>query len=108
MTHYVYRYYDSADRLLYIGSTYSFSTRAAAHERDATWWPDVTAVKLERFPDQLSSLSAEIYGIKTEGPIHNKAHVVAYEPPPAPHVGKMSWEVEKRQIRKRLRAEGRL
>jgi hypothetical protein len=108
MPHYVYRYYDSADRLLYVGYTHSFSTRASAHERDAVWWPDVVTVKLERFPDEISGRAAEKHGIIGEGPLHNIIHAVVYEKVVTADVVKLPWSVEKSRIRKRLRAEGRL
>src|SRR5699024_9013718 len=45
----LYRFYDSAGRLLYVGITMDLSRRLAKH-RQRDWWPDVAEADYEYFP----------------------------------------------------------
>lgn len=74
----VYRFYDVAVRVIYIGATDSFAARQQAHERSSEWWPDVASIRLERFPTYSHALVAERRAIRAERPVHNIAHNLAY------------------------------
>jgi len=66
----LYRFYDSAGRLLYVGITMDLSRRLAKH-RQRDWWPDVAEADYEYFPGREAAKSAERVAIATEDPIHN-------------------------------------
>lgn len=76
----LYRFYDSADCLLYVGISLGPATRFRAHaSRD--WWPGVAKSTLEWWPDLESAKAAEKLAIETERPTHNRALTV----PPGNH-----------------------
>jgi predicted GIY-YIG superfamily endonuclease len=70
----LYRFYDAADRLLYIGITSALGSRWDAHNRHKTWWPDVVRATVEHHPDRAAVLAAEKAAINAEKPIHNVTH----------------------------------
>lgn len=74
----VYRFYDMAVRVIYIGSTDTFAARQQRHERSSEWWPDVASIRLEHFPTYDEALVAERRAIRAERPVHNIAHNLAY------------------------------
>lgn len=71
---FVYRCYDAAGRLLYIGSATSRVSRFQGHRKTSPWWPEVTDVKLTDQPDIETARQAEAAAIEAEAPIHNKKH----------------------------------
>lgn len=71
--HYVYRCYDAAGQLLYVGCSKNPEKRLKEHAYFRTWWTDrINRIVLKVFPDRLQALLAEEQAIKTEHPIHNK------------------------------------
>lgn len=69
--HWVYRHYDAADRLLYVGCTSLPKTGPRRH-RGKSWWPQVVRTV---FSDPLSYWAArtvEHRAIANEHPLHNK------------------------------------
>jgi predicted GIY-YIG superfamily endonuclease len=72
---YLYRAYDHAGRLLYIGITYCIYGRIKAHRRTSAWYRDVQSWSVAELPaGWYTAHRAEIEAIKTEDPIHNVAH----------------------------------
>lgn len=69
--HLVYRCWDAAGRLLYIGATNSYSQRMSHHRARTSWWPDVVSVSTESHPDRAAALAAELAAIGAERPVHN-------------------------------------
>jgi hypothetical protein len=70
----VYRYYDAAGRLLYVGVTGNGHYRAHAHSRgSASWWPLVVRGEFEHFATMAEAFSEELRQITTLQPICNKA-----------------------------------
>lgn len=68
----VYRFYDEAGTLLYVGRTARLPERFGTHRREKPWWPKVATIKLEWMPvDDLHN--AEMNAIRTEKPKHNIA-----------------------------------
>jgi hypothetical protein len=47
--HSVYRFYDGAGGLLYVGLTCDITGRLTKHAGDKDWWVDVARVELEHF-----------------------------------------------------------
>lgn len=70
----LYRYFDSDDRLLYIGISLSTIMRATGHRRDAGWWNSWTRCSVERFDTRTAALAAERDAIIGERPLHNVVH----------------------------------
>lgn len=67
----LYRFYDQAGDLLYVGITSRGWERFAQHSRTKAWWPHVTTALVEHYPTRDAALTAEAEAIKTEGPMHN-------------------------------------
>lgn len=72
----VYRFLDSDESLLYIGSAERFLVRRTVHAQTATWWSEVAHERIERFPTVFAARAAEIAAIRTEHPRYNIAHRV--------------------------------
>lgn len=69
---YLYRLYDRAGTLLYVGITSKPLNRLREH-RQQPWWPEVDLVKLrlERFESRNAVLLAERTTIQAEHPLYN-------------------------------------
>jgi hypothetical protein len=66
----VYRFYDSAGVLLYVGLSMSLEGRLAKHRRKP-WWPEVARTELEWFDGREAAKDAERFAIHHEHPVHN-------------------------------------
>lgn len=69
----LYRLYDSADDLLYIGIGGNPGRRFEQHRTEKPWWGDVARIALEHHPTRDAALKAELTAIRTENPRHNIA-----------------------------------
>lgn len=69
--HFVYRAFDVADRLLYVGCTLDFDRRKREHLQRTSWAPIAVRWEVERFETQEPALKAEQVAIETERPQHN-------------------------------------
>ena len=67
----VYRLFDVADRLLYVGVSNQIGQRLTQHEAEKSWWPDVARMTVQRCPDRAAALAAEAEAIRSENPVHN-------------------------------------
>lgn len=68
----VYRLYNAAGTLLYVGYSSSVFRRIRAH-MDARHWSDaVVKILVERWPTRDEALLAEAQAIAEEGPLHNR------------------------------------
>lgn len=72
-THALYRFYDAAGDLLYVGITLNPDERWKKH-RKKPWWHTVASIRLETYLDRESVLAAEREAIITEHPVHNVVH----------------------------------
>jgi hypothetical protein len=70
----LYRYFDSADTLLYIGKSGGLAAREKAHIRTSQWMQFAARSAIERCdsPDELGD--AERVAIETEGPVFNRQY----------------------------------
>lgn len=68
----VYRAYDAAERLLYVGISMNLDGRLAKH-RSAAWWPAVAEVTVQWFDGREAAKAAEREAISRENPLHNVA-----------------------------------
>src|SRR5687767_14669939 len=70
----LYRFYDAAGRLLYIGITVDVTIRWSSHTRGKPWWKDVVRATVEHHPNRAAVLAAEEAAIKAEKPLYNVTH----------------------------------
>lgn len=70
----IYRHFDAADVLLYIGITDDRSDveRQKSHARTARWWRFVHRIERETVPDRRAASRAEMGAIRAERPIFNR------------------------------------
>lgn len=89
----LYRFFDSDDRLLYIGISLSAAKRAAEHRDSKQWWPDVARMNIEHLGAVPRSTAehVEASAIRAERPLWNRTHS-AYELPTTPaQTTEMVW-----------------
>lgn len=68
----LYRWYDDADRLLYVGITGSLVERTAGHGSTDTWWRQVSLCRVEWFDSVAEAAAAERDAITAENPVRNR------------------------------------
>lgn len=78
--HVLYRFFDSEDRLLYVGITCRPGVRFSEHSKEKTWWIEVDRITLEKFESRDELFNAEQVAIEKENPIYN----VQRPRPPSP------------------------
>lgn len=69
---YVYRAFDAAGELLYIGCTIKPSSRFTQHQSEKDWWPEVASITLECHESREAALSVERVAIAKERPRLNR------------------------------------
>lgn len=74
----LYRFYDEAGDLLYVGITDDPHVRWAAHSRKRgnPWWARVRVVHTEWHPTRAEAEAAEVVAIRREQPQYNVSHVL--------------------------------
>lgn len=70
----LYRHFDAAGRLLYVGVSLSTTVRLMAHMARADWADQIATITVERFYSRTAALHAERTAIKAEKPLHNIIH----------------------------------
>jgi hypothetical protein len=70
----LYRWYDAAGRLLYVGITEDLTTRTASHGRKSSWSAFAVRRTVVRYPDRKSAETMERYVIRDERPLFNHVH----------------------------------
>lgn len=70
----LYRLYDNAGELLYIGIAEHWPTRMTQHARDKVWFHRIAEVRLEKHDDRASAEVDEVAAIKAESPRYNVVH----------------------------------
>ncbi len=67
----IYRVYDEADRLLYLGVTKDWERRRSEHSR-APWWPEAHHITVTAYgADKAAAYDAEANAIVDERPLYN-------------------------------------
>lgn len=69
--HSLYRFFDSAGNLLYVGITWNVTARVKQHRTTQPWWSLVRNMTVEAYPNEQAALKAEMRAIRTEHPLHN-------------------------------------
>ena len=75
-THYLYRHFDAAGVLLYVGITRNMRLRNNCHNHTSPWWSEVSSTTVEKLPTRDAALRAEEIAIRTERPIHNQPRAI--------------------------------
>lgn len=68
---YLYRFFDAAGRLLYVGITGNPHARFLGHRSERSWWSDVRRITMDIYPDRRSVEMAERAAIRDESPAYN-------------------------------------
>ena len=98
--HDLYRIYDEADELLYVGISYSALVRITQHRDSQPWWTKVANVTVERLGVMTRSEAQvlERQVILAEAPLHNVVHnrrlqttTKAPKPPKTPRDKAHNW-----------------
>jgi hypothetical protein len=81
----LYRLYNTADVLLYVGVSDKPLVRWAQHAAEKTWWSEVAKLTLDWHDTRELALEAELRAIGTEHPRHNSPRWnVSNTPGPTP------------------------
>lgn len=70
----LYRHFDDAGALLYVGISLSWPARTRAHAQGSRWFEQVAKVEIEHFPTRALALEAERKAIQSESPKFNVVH----------------------------------
>lgn len=76
MTTTLYRMFDAAGQLLYVGISARALGRWEAHRHDKSWWSEVDRITVEHFPSREEALAAETAAIIAERPRYNIAGAI--------------------------------
>ena len=69
----VYRCFNAARDLIYVGWTIRRRQRMSQHSRASSWWPEVADITYQEFDHPADARVAERIAIRDEDPIRNKA-----------------------------------
>jgi trehalose utilization protein len=69
----VYRVYDRAGALLYVGIAMNVFDRMRGHRQESKWWNEAHEALVERYPDRLVAKTEESRAIRDEIPRYNIA-----------------------------------
>lgn len=69
--HWTYTCIDANGEVVYVGMTSTGIRRHREHGRDAVWWKDVAAIRIEHFATREEALRAEAEGIARHKPRFN-------------------------------------
>lgn len=72
--HVLYRFYDAAGLLLYVGITCNPPQRFREHRDSKDWWTEVERVTLQHYRNRENLARAERRAIRDEHPLHNIIH----------------------------------
>jgi predicted GIY-YIG superfamily endonuclease len=70
----LYRWWDAADLLLYIGISDELSNRVNGHAKESSWMEFAARSTITRYPSRAEAAAAEVAAIKSERPLFNQKH----------------------------------
>lgn len=76
----LYRHFDAAGNLLYVGISLNAVARLYQHSIGAKWFRDIARIEVEWHPSRSAAAAAEIAAIRSERPLHNTAHAIGMPP----------------------------
>lgn len=68
----LYRFYDTAGGLLYVGITWNLKQRWRQHQRDKFWWPDVDRRAVHWYDNRAEAVAAEARVVEDEHPLYDQ------------------------------------
>ncbi|WP_131769531.1 GIY-YIG nuclease family protein [Candidatus Protofrankia californiensis] len=71
---FLYRLYDAADTLLYVGITSNTKNRFSHHAGNKPWWTEVARTTVDEYPTRADAATAEAAAIRAEKPTYNRVH----------------------------------
>lgn len=78
----VYRFFDKAGCLLYVGIAYDPAERWRHHATKAAWWKDAVDNTIDWYDTRAEAERAELAAIRYEKPLYNKVgSVIPYQVP---------------------------
>lgn len=77
----LYRHFDLAGQLLYVGISLSTVQRLIQHKDRSRWFAEIARVEIERFNTRKAALQAEKAAIRRERPVYNVAGAVTSNDP---------------------------
>lgn len=89
----LYRHFDSAGRLLYVGIAKNALARLSGHKVTASWFSEIASVTVEHFSRRRDAERAERKAIREEGPLFNTVRYPRKKPArrrPAPRSAQRS------------------
>lgn len=98
----VYRFFDTAGVLLYVGISKDLPTRWTHHRLDKPWWTNVATATLQHFPTRGEAEQAEREAIVAERPLYNVKHAATFETPPKVEVPPLYDEMSPSEVAKEL------
>jgi hypothetical protein len=93
----VYRLFNQAGELLYIGMASNALARIGAH-RATAWFRSVIRIELQWFPNRNAAETAEKTAIAEETPQHNKQHNGGCKPPGRPKLVELPYPSPDREL----------
>jgi hypothetical protein len=78
----LYRHFDGAGNLLYVGISLFALRRLAAHEVHAGLWGDVRTITITPYPNRNDAARAEVEAIRNEKPRFDQQHAANPVKPP--------------------------
>lgn len=73
----LYRVYNAAGLLLYVGIAFEWIVRVESHRRGAHWFWEASSIRLQHFKSRLDAAKAERTAIRKEKPLYNIAGIGA-------------------------------
>ncbi|MFE7580761.1 hypothetical protein ACFU5Y_04235 [Streptomyces gardneri] len=92
----LYRFFDEAGRLLYVGVTTNCQQRCTQH-RSTPWWPLAVRHSIEPCKSLFDGLRAEVAAIRTEAPLYNLRSTPAYKTQQSETARRISPEARQRR-----------
>lgn len=74
--HHLYRHFDAAGTLLYVGISYSALHRMAEHKQMSHWFWSIARVEVVAYKTREIAMRAEQIAIRNERPLHNVVHSI--------------------------------
>jgi len=70
----LYRHFDKAGTLLYVGISTSAAARLVGHKHGSGWFDDLATITIEHYDSREEALEAEKKAIINEKPLYNRDH----------------------------------
>lgn len=90
----VYRYFNGAGLVLYVGVSQDFSKRWATHSKQQVWWDQVARCTVDFYASWPEATEVEDIAIATERPVYN----LAGSPVAVLHVAELTRLLEGGQV----------